>query len=132
MQLSTAQYAEIEQEIINLSKDKWKWMSEKNAHVQANLLLEKAMFTKVGDARGTDQDLNKSGGIWYKKKDINKVSVNIVDNTVNLLNRIDLLTEVGGNEATNPFEARDIYIMQDGKRQFALFHQVNNPSGAQS
>jgi hypothetical protein len=53
--------------------------------------------------------------IWYKKADIHEVSLNIIDNTAILLNRIDLLAEVGGNEVINPFEVTEVYIKQDGK-----------------
>lgn len=35
-------------------------------------------------------------------------------NTAILLNRIDLLAVVGGNEVTNPFEVTEVYIKQDG------------------
>lgn len=69
-----------------------------------------------GGAWGTEQELNiiKGGGIWYKKADIHEVSVNIIDKTAILLNRIDLLAEVGGNEVTNPFEVTEVYVKQDG------------------
>ena len=56
----------------------------------------------------------KSGGIWYKKADIQEVSVNIIDNTAILLNRITLLAVVGGNEVTNPFEVTEVYVKQNG------------------
>lgn len=115
-QWSFTQDAAIEQEIIKLSKDKWQWMADKNVDVLEDLFHEKAVFIHMGGSWGTEQQLNiiKSGGIWYKKADIHEVSVNIIDNTVILLNRIDLLAEVGGNEATNPFEVTEVYIKQDG------------------
>ena len=113
---SFAQNSASEQEIIDLSKDKWQWMSDKNVDLLTNLFHEKAMFVHMGGAWGTEQELNiiKGGGIWYKKADIHEVSVNIIDNTAILLNRIDLLAEVGGNEVTNPFEVTEVYIKQDG------------------
>ncbi len=106
-----------EQEIIQLSKDKWQWMSDKNVDALSGLFHEKAMFVHMGGAWGTERELNiiKGGGIWYKKADIHEVSVNIIDNTAILLNRIDLLAEVGGNEVTNPFEVTEVYVKQDGK-----------------
>jgi len=115
-QWSFTQDAAIEQEIIKLSKDKWQWMADKNVDVLEDLFHEKAVFIHMGGSWGTEQQLNiiKSGGIWYKKADIHEVSVNIIDNTAILLNRIDLLAEVGGNEATNPFEVTEVYIKQDG------------------
>jgi len=116
VQWSFAQNSADVQEIINLSKNKWQWMSDKNVDLLKNLFHEKAVFVHMGGSWGTEQELNiiKSGGIWYKKADIHEVSVNIIDNTAILLNRIDLLAEVGGNEVTNPFEVTEVYIKQDG------------------
>ena len=113
-QLSFAQNSAVEQEIINLSKAKWQWMSDKKVDTLANLFHEKAVFVHMGGAWGKEQELNiiKSGGIWYKKADIHEVSVNIIGTTAILLNRIDLLAEVGGHEVTNPFEVTEVYIKQ--------------------
>ncbi len=81
-------------------------MADKNADALDNLFHEKAVFVHMGGAWGKEQEMNiiKSGGIWYKKADIHEVSVNIIDNTAILLNRITLLAVVGGNEVTNPFD----------------------------
>lgn len=117
VQWSFAQNSAAEQEIIQLSKDKWQWMADKNVDILANLFHEKAVFVHMGGSWGTDRELNiiKDGGIWYKEADIHELSVNIIDNTAILLNRIDLLAEVGGIEVTNPFEVTEVYIKQGGK-----------------
>ena len=106
-----------EQEIINLSKEKWDWMSERKVDTLDALFHKKAVFVHMGGNMTKEHELNviKSGGIHYKKADIHEVSVNIIDNTAILLNRIDLLAEVGGNEVTNPFEVTEVYVKQDGK-----------------
>ena len=111
---STIGRTSAEQEIVNLSKEKWTWMSERRVDTLAGLFHEKAMFVHMGGSWGTEQELNviKSGGIWYKKADIFEVSVNIIDNTAILLNRITLLAVVGGNEVTNPFEVTEVYVKQ--------------------
>ena len=116
MPFTFAQYSAAEQEVIDLSKEKWQWMSEKNADLLEDLFHEKAVFVHMGGSWGKEREINviKSGGIWYKKADIHEVSVNIIDNTAILLNRIDLLAEVGGNEVTNPFEVTELYVKQDG------------------
>ena len=110
-------YTKAEQEIITLSKDKWQWMADKNVDALSNLFHAKAMFVHMGGAWGTEQEINviKGGGIWYKKADIHEVSVNVIDNTAILLNRIDLLAVVGGNEVTNPFEVTEVYIKVKGQ-----------------
>jgi len=115
-QSSLAQQPTVDQEIIELSKEKWQWMSDKNVEVLDSLFDEKSVFVHMGGSWGKQQELNviKSGGIWYKKADIHEVSVNVIDNTAILLNRIDLLAVVGGNEVTNPFMVTEVYIKQNG------------------
>jgi hypothetical protein len=105
-----------EQDVINLSKEKWQWMADKNTDQLAGLFLDKAMFVHMGGSWGKEQEVNiiKSGGIWYKKADIHDVTVNIFDNTAILLNRITLLAVVGGNEVTSHFMVTEVYIMQKG------------------
>ncbi len=105
-----------EQEIINLSKKKWLWMADKKVDTLANLFDEKAEFVHMGGYWGKEQELNviRSGGIHYKKADIHEVSVNIIDNTAILLNRITLLAVVGGNEVTNPFVVTEVYVKENG------------------
>ena len=122
-----------EQEIINISKEKWQWMADKNVDTLDNLFHDKAMFVHMGGTWGKEQELNiiKSGGIWYKKADIHEVSVNIISNTAILLNRITLLAVVGGNEVTNPFQVTEVYVQQDGNWKLASlsFTRLLTPPG---
>ena len=115
-QNETKEFSVAEMEIIQLSKDKWQWMADKNVDELSKLFHEKAEFVHMGGSWNTERELEiiKSGGIWYKKADIHNVSVNIIDNTAILLNRIDLLAVVGGNEVTNPFIVTEVYVKQDG------------------
>lgn len=116
MQYSFAQNDPASREIIKLSKDKWQWMADKNVAVLDSLFDEQSMFVHMGGSWGKQQELEtiKSGGIWYKKATIHDVSVKIIDHTAVLLNRIDLLAVVGGNEATNPFMVTEVYVKQNG------------------
>ena len=110
------QNVNLEQEIINLSKEKWRWMSEREVDSLDALFHEKAVFVHMGGAWGKEQELEiiKSGGIHYKKADIHEVSVNIIDQTAILLTRITLLAVVGGNEVINPFMVTEVYVQLDG------------------
>lgn len=116
-QLSFAQSSSVEQEIIQLSKEKWQWMADKKIEELDKLFDEKSMFVHMGGSWGKDREIKviESGSIWYKKADIHEVSVNIIDKTAILLNRIDLLAVVGGNEVTNPFMVTEVYVQVDGK-----------------
>src|SRR5512139_1327081 len=104
-----------EQEVIDLSKEKWRWMSERKVDSLAALFHEKAVFVHMGGFWGKEQELEiiKSGGIHYKHADIHEVSVNIIGTTAILVNRITLLAVVGGNEVTNPFMVTEVYVQQE-------------------
>lgn len=122
VQLTSAQQANSnpsasEQEIMHLSKLKWLWMSEKNTDTLTSLFHAKSMFVHMGGSWGKEQEINviKTGGIWYKKAEVYTVSVNIIGNTAILLNDIDLVAVVGGNEVVNPFMVTEIYIKENGK-----------------
>lgn len=119
--LTATSHSSAEQEIINLSKEKWGWMSEKKVDALANLFHEKAVFVHMGGTMAREHELNviKSGGIHYKKADIHEVSVNIIGTTAILLNRITLLAVVGGNEVTNPFVVTEVYVQQNGSWKLA-------------
>ncbi len=120
-----------EQEIIELSKQKWQWMADKAVDKLAGLFDAKAKFVHMGGSWGTEQELNiiKSGGIWYKQADIHEVSVEIIGNTAILLNKITLLAVVGGNEVTNPFMVTEVYVKEGDKWKLGSlsFTKLLNP-----
>jgi hypothetical protein len=109
------QTVNLEQEVIDLSKEKWRWMSERDVDSLDALFHEKAVFVHMGGSWGKERELEiiKSGGIHYKQADIHEVSVNIIGTTAVLLNRITLLAVVGGNEVTNPFMVTEVYVQQE-------------------
>lgn len=111
----------LEQEVIKLSTEKWRWMSECNVDTLDALFHEKSVFVHMGGSWGKEQELNviESGGIHYKKADIHEASVSIIDTTAILLSRITLLAVVGGNEVTNPFMVTEVYVQQDGSWKLA-------------
>ena len=108
------QNVNVEQEVIDLSKEKWGWMSERNIETLDDLFHEKSVFVHMGGSWGKEREMEiiKSGGIHYKKADIHEVSVNVIGTTAVLLNRITLLAVVGGNEVTNPFMVTEVYVQQ--------------------
>ena len=121
-----------EQEVINLSKEKWRWMSERNVDALASLVHEKAVFVHMGATMSRDQELEviRSGEIHYKDVDIQDVSVRFIDTTTAiLLNKIRLVAIVGGNEVTNPFMVTEVYVRQnDGWTLASLsFTRLLNP-----
>ena len=111
----------LEQEIINLSKEKWAWMAAQNVDALDALFHKKSVYVHMGGAWGKERELDiiKSGGIHYKQADIHEVSVAMMGETAVLLNRITLLAVVGGNEVTNPFMVTEVYVKQEDSWQLA-------------
>jgi len=105
-----------QQDVVSLSKEKWRWMSERNVEALSALFHEEAVFVHMGGTMSRSQELEviKSGGIHYKQADIQEVSVKIIGTTAILLNRIRLVAVVGGNEVTNPFVVTEVYVQQGG------------------
>jgi Domain of unknown function (DUF4440) len=90
-----------EQELIALSKDKWRWMAERNVEALTNLFVDQAVFVHMGGTMSKSQELEviKSGTIQYKDAQIQEVSVRIVGTTAILLNRIRLVAVVGARRS---------------------------------
>ncbi|NCI45025.1 nuclear transport factor 2 family protein [Sediminibacterium soli] len=106
-----------EQEILDISKNKWTWMADKNVDALNELFGEKCVFVHMGGSWGKTQELNtiKGGGIWYKKAEVYGASVNFFGNTAILLNDIDLLASVGGNDVVHAFMVTEVYTKENGK-----------------
>lgn len=120
-----------EQELLDLSRKKWTWMSEKNVDSLSVLFAEKSVFVHMGGSWGKSQEINviKGGGIWYKKAEVYSAAVNIIGNTAILLNDIDLLAALGTNEVINPFMVTEVYIRENGKWKMGslTFSKLNRP-----
>ena len=120
-----------QQEVINLSKQKWDWMANKNVDSLNALFADSCMFVHMGGSWGKSQELNviKGGMIWYKKAEVYSVSVKTFGNTAILLNDIDLLAVVGGNEVIHAFMVTEVYIKENGKWKMGslTFSQLLRP-----
>lgn len=110
-----------EQELIDLSKQKWQWMTDRKVDSLDALFHEKAVFVHMGATMSKKQELDviKSGGIQYKNAEIQEASVQIIDKTAILLNKIRLTAVVGGNEVINPFVVTEVYVRQSGTWKLA-------------
>lgn len=104
------------QEILNLSRQKWQWMADKNVDALKNLFHDEAVFVHMGVTMTKDQELDTvgSGRIEYKKADSKETAVRKVGDTYIVLDRISLTAVVGGNEVVNPFVVTEVYVKIDG------------------
>jgi len=105
-----------EQELLDLSGTKWRWMSERKVDSLAALFHEEAVFLHMGGTMSRTQELDviRSGGIHHKHAEIFEASVRLIGTTAIVLNRIRLDAVVGGNEVTNPFVVTEVYVQQNG------------------
>lgn len=110
-QWSFAQNSAKEQEIINLSKDKWQWMADKDVDKLAELFHDDSRFIHMSGTWGKEKELEviKTGSIWYKQADVHDVVVKTFDNTAILWNRITLIAHVRGNDVSTEFTVTEVY-----------------------
>ena len=112
----TASNARLEQELLSLSRTKWRWMADRKVDSLSALFHDEAVFVHMGGSMSRAQELDviRSGGIHYKHAEIHESSVRFIDQTAIVLSRIRLDAVVGGNEVTNPFAVTEVYVRQNG------------------
>ena len=103
-----------EQEIINLSRQKWLWMADKNVEKLAVLFHDKSKFVHMSGTWKKDEELDiiKTGSIWYKQADVHDVAVEFIDDTAIIWSRITLMAMVRGNEAKTEFTVTEVFKKQ--------------------
>jgi len=119
LQISFAQTTKpsrAEQEIIDLSQQKWQWMADKNVEKLAPLFHDKAKFVHMSGTwkKAEELDIIKTGSIWYKKADVHDVAVEMVDKTAIIWSRITLEALVRGTEAKTEFTVTEVFE-KDGR-----------------
>lgn len=126
---SFAQNAE-EQSLIQLSMDKWQWMSDKDVDKLDKLFDAKAKFVHMSGTWKKDEELDiiKTGRIWYKKATVKDTAVEIVGNTAIVWNRITLDAVVRDNVAVTEFTVTEVYQKQgkDWKMLALTFSSVRD------
>jgi uncharacterized protein (DUF1015 family) len=112
----TLAQSETEQEIINLSKQKWQWMADKNVDELTTLFHEESKFVHMSGSwkKAKELEIIESGSIWYKNTIVHDTDVEIVDKTAVVWNRITLEAHVRGNDVSNEFTATEVYVKVKG------------------
>lgn len=115
-QTSTKSLSKEEQEVVNLSKDKWQWMADKDVDKLAVLFHDQSKFVHMSSTWRRDEELEiiKTGSIWYKKATVHDTAVELIGKTAVVWNRITLESEVRGNDAKVEFTVTEVY-QKDGK-----------------
>lgn len=112
--LSFAQSSKEEESILQLSKDKWQWMADKNVEKLEKLFDEKAKFVHMSGTwkKAEELDIIKTGSIWYKNATVHDSALEIFGETAIVWNRITLEAIVRGNEAKTEFTVTEVYQKQ--------------------
>lgn len=119
-----------EKELIQLSMDKWQWMSDKDVDKLDKLFDAKAKFVHMSGTWKKDEELDiiKSGRIWYKKATVKDTAIEIVGNTAIVWNRITLDAIVREQVAVTEFTVTEVYQKQgnDWKMLALTFSSVRD------
>lgn len=107
-------YTTAEQEVIQLSKQKWQWMADKNIDKLEPLFDNKSKFVHMSGTWKKDEELDiiKTGRIWYKNAKVHDVAIEIFGKTAILWNRITLEAIVRGSEVVTEFTVTETYQKQ--------------------
>lgn len=107
-------HSAIEQEVIQLSKQKWEWMADKNITKLEPLFDNKSKFVHMSGTWKKDEELDiiKTGRIWYKNAKIHDVAIETFGKTAILWNRITLEAIVRGSEVVTEFTVTETYQKQ--------------------
>lgn len=123
-------YTKDEQDLVNLSKDKWQWMADKNVDKLTPLFHDESKFVHMSGTWKKDEELEiiKTGRIWYKKADVKDVAVELIDDTAILWSRITLTANVRGNDVVTEFTVTEVFKKQkkDWKLMALTFSSVRD------
>jgi Domain of unknown function (DUF4440) len=126
---SLAQSTENEQ-VVQISKDKWQWMADKDVEKLNKLFHEKSKFVHMSGTwkKAEELEIIKTGSIWYKEAKVKDTAVEIVGKTAIVWNRITLVANVRGNDVTTEFTVTEVYekIKKDWKMLALTFSSVRD------
>jgi hypothetical protein len=111
--LAKAQTPEKEQ-LIQLSKDKWQWMADKDIEKLDQLFDEKSKFVHMSGTwkKAEELEIIKTGSIWYKEAKVKDTAIEISGNIAIVWNRITLDAVVRGTVAITEFTVTEVYQKQ--------------------
>jgi len=103
-----------EQEVIQLSKNKWQWMADKDVGKLEPLFHDRSKFVHMSGTwkKAEELDIIKTGSIWYRQTDIHDVAAEVFENTALVWSRITLHAMVRGSEAVTEFTVTEAYQKQ--------------------
>ena len=103
-----------EQEVIQLSKNKWQWMADKDVAKLEPLFHDRSKFVHMSGTwkKAEELDIIKTGRIWYKQTDVHDVAAEVFENTAIVWSRITLSAVVRGNDVKTEFTVTEVFQRQ--------------------
>lgn len=103
-----------EQELIQLSKDKWIWMANKDVDKLEKLFDDKSKFLHMSGTwkKAEELEIIKTGSIWYKEAKVHDTAVEVSGKTAVVWNRITLVANVRGADVSTEFTVTEVYQKQ--------------------
>lgn len=113
---SPAQTSATEQDVVQLSRDKWRWMADKDVGKLEPLFHDESKFVHMSGTWKKAQELEiiRTGSIWYRQTDVHDVAAEVIGNTALVWSRITLRAVVRGSEVSTEFTATEAYQKQGG------------------
>lgn len=113
--------ADEHQAVVDLSRQKWRWMADRDMQQLEPLFHPAARFVHMGATmdRAGELDIIQTGRIQYKQADISEISGEVLGDTAIVVSRLRLIAVVGGNEVTNPFSVTETYVRKGRGWQLA-------------
>jgi 4-carboxymuconolactone decarboxylase len=110
-----------QQQLIDLSRQKWLWMASRDIAQLETLFHPSARFVHMGATmdKAAELDVIRTGRIEYKQADISEISTELLGDTAIVYSRLRLIAVVGGNEVSNPFSVTETYVRQGDRWQLA-------------
>ena len=108
---SFGQSSKEEQQILQLSKDKWQWMADKGIDKLEPLFDDKSKFVHMSGTWKKEEELEiiRTGSIWYKKATVHDSAIEVSGKTAIVWNRITLESIVRGSDAKVEFTVTEVY-----------------------
>lgn len=117
----SAQSSTDEKALLQLSKDKWQWMADKNVDKLEPLFHDKSKFVHMSGTwkKAEELDIIKTGSIWYKNAIVHDSAIELFGKTAIVWNRITLEAIVRNTEAKTEFTVTEVY-QKKGKNWILL------------
>lgn len=112
-----------EQELIQLSKDKWIWMANKDVDKLEKLFDDKSKFLHMSGTwkKAEELEIIKTGSIWYKEAKVHDTAVEVSGKTAVVWSRITLVANVRGADVSTEFTVTEVFQKQKKNwKQLAL------------